>query len=119
MHANISESAHIAKVCTSVTLICIDGSVASVLEWGVDLPWQMHTYTYVLTILKGHEALQARDGLHHNILFRVVLNFVQGWYASVTLSMHALLLIVYLYNYISRTATWLFLAKIREGLCDI
>ena len=33
----------------------IDGSLTSIIEWGVDLLWYMHIYASVLIILKGHE----------------------------------------------------------------
>ena len=52
MHASMSESACCQPSMCSHTLSRIDDSVTSIVEWGVDSLWHMHTYT-----LKGHEPL--------------------------------------------------------------
>ena len=52
------------KYCNH-TLSSIGSSVSSMVEWGVDLLWQMQFHARVLTTLKGHKPL---PGMVYNII---------------------------------------------------
>ena len=41
-----------------------DGHTTLIVEWGVDLLWQMRFHTLVLTTLKGHEPCQGWSTAH-------------------------------------------------------
>ena len=57
LHANMSELACGQQICTNHIHSVIDGHTTLIVEWGVDLLWQMQFHTLVLTTLKGHEPL--------------------------------------------------------------
>ena len=57
LHTNIFESACGQLSMCSHILSGNGSSVTSMVEWGVDLIWQMQFHAGVLTTLKGHEPL--------------------------------------------------------------